>query len=554
MTLSLSPNLLKTMIDWVDMHIGLKISDGRYNDFAKGICLAAADSGFEEPQEYIRTLIKSTPGDHELGFLASYLTIGETYFFRDPLSYNLLTSQVLPPLLAREEPIKIWSAGCATGEEPYSIAITALSSMSNHERQRLEIIATDINPRYLEIAKAGLYRRWSFREVPAFIKEKYFQLTADDRYCLSDRAKQLVRFSNLNLASDSYPSAITGTNDVDVIFCRNVLIYFSPEHVTEVLARFHRCLKEGGYLFLAPSEIPHPAPENFKIINIDGAILLQKETNVSSSTSPMISIVKSNFSYFGQSAAPGMKSFESLIDVNVAGKIADKQQGELSVHEAAALLESLRSGLSDVSEGTAHGVSSLTLPSDLDLSTLTSPVGRLSSPDMSGITDADSQTIISTAHTLYQSGKYGEAIDLLLEVPANHDAVSEEALLLLVRAYANIGNLDAAMDWSERLIGYEPVNARWYYLRATIQQELGENGAALISLRQAIFLQPEYILAHFALGNIHQQSGSHKQAKRCFERVIDLLEVVNQSSEIQDSDGLMAGQLKTITISILEGG
>lgn len=553
MTLSLSPNLLKTMIDWVDMHIGLKISDGRLNDFAKGICLAAADSGFEEPQEYIRALTKSTPGDHELGFLASYLTIGETYFFRDPLSYNLLTSQVLPPLLARDGPIKIWSAGCATGEEPYSIAITALSSMTSNERQRLEIIATDINPRYLEIAKAGLYRRWSFREVPSFIKEKYFQLTSDDRYCLSDHVKQLVRFGNLNLAADTYPSSLSGTNDVDVIFCRNVLIYFSPEHVTDVLARFHRCLKDGGYLFLAPSEIPHPAPDNFKIINIDGAILLQKETTVSTSASHMVSIVTSNFSYFGQSAVPGMKSFESLIDDNAVKK-TEKQVGELSVDEAAALLESLRSGLQDVSEGTAHGVSSLTLPSDLDLSTLTSPVGRMSTADVSRIADADSQSIIGSAHDLYQSGKYAEAIDLLLEVPANHDSVSEEAFLLLVRAYANVGNLDAAMDWSERLIGYEPINARWYYLRATIQQELGENGSALISLRQAIFLEPEYVLAHFALGNILQQSGSQQQAKRCFQRVIDLLESVNQSSEIQDSDGLMAGQLKTITISILEGG
>ncbi len=541
------------MVDWVDIHIGLKISDARLNDFAKGICLAAADSGFEEPQEYIRELTRSHPGDHELGFLASYLTIGETYFFRDPLSYNLLTSQVLPPLLGKDGPIKIWSAGCASGEEPYSIAITALSSMSAAERMRLEILATDINPRYLEFAKAGLYRRWSFREVPSFIKEKYFQLTSDDRYCLSDRVKQLVRFGKLNLASDSYPSALTGTNDVDVIFCRNVLIYFSPEHVTEVLARFHRCLKDGGYLFLAPSEIPHPAPDNFKIINVDGAILLQKENTFSESKPSVVSIVTSNFSYFGQSVAPNMKSFETLIDSNTASQnVAPVEPGELSVDEASALLDSLRSGMSDVSEGTAHGVSTLTSNSDLDLAGLTSQIGRSSSPSVKDYGNGDD--VIGSAHDLYRSGKYDEAIDLLLEVPANHDAVSQEAFLLLVRAYANTGNLDAAMDWSERLIGYEPINARWYYLRATIQQELGENGAALISLRQAIFLEPEYILAHFALGNIHQQSGSHLQAKRCFHRVIDLLESVNQSSEIQDSDGLMAGQLKTITKSILEGG
>src|SRR5579883_1117858 len=224
MTVSLSPTLLKTMVEWIDLHIGLKVSESRLNDFAKGICLAAADSGFDEPQEYVNELVRNEPKEHELGFLASYLTIGETYFFRDPLSFELLTNRVLPEVFLKSEPVTIWSAGCATGEEPYSIAISALSRLQEHERRRLSIIATDINPRYIDIARAGLYRRWSFREVPMFIKDRYFKLSADDRYRLSDNVKALVRFSYLNLVSDNYPSAYTGTLAVDVIFCRNVLI------------------------------------------------------------------------------------------------------------------------------------------------------------------------------------------------------------------------------------------------------------------------------------------------------------------------------------------
>lgn len=547
MTASLSQNLLKTMVDWVDLHIGLRVSEARMNDFAKGICLASADCGFEDPQEYIATLVKSSPKEHDLGFLASYLTVGETYFFRDPLSYNLLTNRALPRLLERDGPIKIWSAGCATGEEPYSIAITALSSMLNADRERLEILATDINPRYLDIAKTGLYRRWSFREVPAFIKDKYFQLTPDDRYCLSNRVKQLVRFGYLNLASDSYPSAITGTTNVDVIFCRNVLIYFSPEHVAEVLNRFHKCLNEGGYLFLAPSEIPHPAPDNFRLINIDGAILLRKEGPVSESTTPMVNIVQTNFSYFGQSAAPNMKSFESLIDINhVSRDNNSRAVNSLSSQDAAALLESLRTGLSE--EGTGRGVSGRKQGPGNE------PSGKLTGTAETGISEADFDDVVETAHRLFVNGKYSEAIDLLLEIPASHEPASENAFLLLVKAYANLGNLDAAMDWSERLIGYEPINARWYYLRATIQQELGEDGAASIALRQAIFLEPEFVLAHFALGNILRQSGNLLQAKRCFQRVMDLLDNVDGSTEIQDSDGLMAGQLTTIVRSLLDGG
>lgn len=553
MTASLSQNMLKTMVDWVDLHIGLKVSDVRLNDFAKGICLAAADSGFEDPQQYISELIRTEPREHELGFLASYLTVGETYFFRDPLSFNLLSTRVLPALCETGEPIKIWSAGCASGEEPYSIAITALSSMAEKDRENLEILATDINPRYLDIAKTGLYRRWSFREVPSFIKDKYFKLTADDRYCLDERVKKLVRFNNLNLASDAYPSILTGTADVDVIFCRNVLIYFSPEHVTEVLNRFHRSLKEGGYLFLAPSEIPHPAPENFKLVNVDGAILLRKEGQAPDTTPAAVSIVQSNFAYFGQTIAPNMKSFESLIDVAEAShKPALSGPDSLSTEEAAALLASLQAGLVESCKDTAFGVSSIN-------SGITQGIPQMGTDSefYSGdtvITEEDLVDVVQAASKLYHQGKYSEAIDLLVELPASHDPNCESAFLLLVKSYANIGNLDAAMDWSERLIGYEPLNARWYYLRATIQQELGEDGAASISLRQAIFLEPAFILAHFALGNIHRQSGDQVLAKRCFQRVIDLLGTVDSATEIEDSDGLMAGQLTTIVKSLIEGG
>jgi chemotaxis protein methyltransferase CheR len=554
MTVSLSQNMLKTMVDWVDLHIGLKVSDVRLNDFAKGVCLAAADSGFEDPQQYIAELVRSTPREHELGFLASYLTVGETYFFRDPLSFNLLSTRVLPSLCDTGNPIRIWSAGCASGEEPYSIAITALSSMGEQDRENLEILATDINPRYLDIAKTGLYRRWSFREVPSFIKDKYFKLTADDRYCLDERVKKLVRFNYLNLASDAYPSALTGTDEVDVIFCRNVLIYFSPEHVTEVLNRFHRSLKDGGYLFLAPSEIPHPAPENFKLVNVDGAILLRKEGPVVETKPSVVSIVQSNFAYFGQTIAPNMKSFESLIDVNDgARKPIVSGPDSLSNHEAAALLASLQAGLSDAGSDTPHGVSSINTGITHGAAYLTGGDEEFYSAD-SVMTEEDLEDVVKAATKLYHQGMYSEAIDLLLELPVSHDPNCEDAFLLLVKAYANIGNLDAAMDWSERLIGYEPINARWYYLRATIQQELGEDGAASISLRQAIFLEPEFVLAHFSLGNIHRQSGDQMLAKRCFQRVVDLLSTVDSASELEDSDGLMAGQLMTIVKSLVDGG
>jgi tetratricopeptide (TPR) repeat protein len=243
-----------------------------------------------------------------------------------------------------------------------------------------------------------------------------------------------------------------------------------------------------------------------------------------------------------------------LIDVNEgARKPIVSGPDSLSTQEAAALLASLQAGLdqtrkdnapygvSSINNGITHGIHALDAESDFYSSDTV-------------ITEEDLEDVVRTATTLYHQGKYSEAIDLLLELPVSHDPNCEDAFLLLVKSYANIGNLDAAMDWSERLIGYEPINARWYYLRATIQQELGEDGAASISLRQAIFLDPDFVLAHFSLGNIHRQSGDQLLARRCFQRVIELLGTVNGATEIEDSDGLLAGQLMTIVKSLVEGG
>lgn len=551
MSVSLTPNLLQTMIDWVDLHIGLKVSDARLSEFEKGIILAAADSGFEEPSEYVKELIRGQPSENELGFLASYLTVGETYFFRDPLSFDVLKTYVLPEIGQQQGKFKVWSAGCASGEEPYSLAMTMLSAFGKAAQNMTSIIATDVNPRYLNTARAGLYRRWSFRDVPIYIKDTYFNLTPDDRYSLSDGVKRMVDFSFLNLADDKYPSLVNDTHDLDVIFCRNVLIYFSPERVTQVLSRFHKCLKDGGWLFLAPSEIPHPAPDNFKVINMEGAIVLRKDSSVAQSNS-LIRIVHSNYSYFG-GTPPNMKSFESIVDIDErlsqelihddettdstalpAAKEAGSVAAAASEHSAAeashnAHLELLRS----VVEGTGAATS------------------KLNSTPKSALESASPAT---SAAALYDQGEYEKVIDTLLEAPEIFDQDNGNSIALIARSYANIGNLDAAIDWSERLIASDAVNPRWYYLRATIQQEQGEEQAAQASLRQALFLDHDFVLAYFALGNLLKQQGKNSEANKCFARVLDILKRYESDVVIEDSDGLMAGQLAIIVKSLVDGG
>jgi Methylase of chemotaxis methyl-accepting proteins len=559
------------MIDWVDLHIGLKVSDARLSEFEKGIILAAADSGFEEPSDYVKELIRGQPSESELGFLASYLTVGETYFFRDPLSFDVLKTYVLPEIRQDQDKLKIWSAGCASGEEPYSLAMTMLSAFGKSAQDMTRIIATDVNPRYLNTARTGLYRRWSFRDVPIYIKDTYFNLTPDDRYSLSSGVKRMVDFSFLNLADEKYPSLVNDTHDLDVIFCRNVLIYFSPERVTQVLARFHTCLKDGGWLFLAPSEIPHPAPDNFKVMNMEGAIVLRKDSSVAQS-SGLIRIVQSNYSYFG-GTPPNMKSFESIVDVD------ERLSQELAYDTDV-----------DANDSTSQPLNELGSPSAaLDVGLGTSDTSGASGPDSASATSEQSaaeashsahlellrsvvesagagtnrlsaasrstlESPANIAQSLYELGEYEKVIEALLEAPETFEQDNGNSIALIARSYANIGNLDAAIDWSERLIESDAVNPRWYYLRATIQQEQGKEQAAQASLRQALFLDHDFVLAYFALGNLLKQQGKSSDANKCFARVLEILKRYDSDVVIEDSDGLMAGQLAIIVKSLVDGG
>ncbi|MCA9818961.1 MAG: protein-glutamate O-methyltransferase CheR, partial [Cyanobacteria bacterium HKST-UBA01] len=321
MSKSISESLLNTMREWVELHLGHRISQSRLEDFEKRVLLAAAEAGFENPSDFIASLIRGGENNEAIGYMALYLTIGETYFFRDAMSYSVLKANILPEVLNRKKPgerLSIWSAGCSSGEEPYSIAMTAMTVLSDYRGENgpveARILATDINKQSLKVARSGIYRRWSFRDIPAFIKEKYFTIREDETYALKDEVKSKVDFAMLNLAEDGYPSLLNGTDNLDIIFCRNVLIYFSPEQVTNTLLKFHKCLRPGGWLFLAPSEIPHPAPKFFHVQNLNGAIVMQKVEEADLKEKAPIKIVHSNYSYFGSSREEMRLSIDNLIE------------------------------------------------------------------------------------------------------------------------------------------------------------------------------------------------------------------------------------------------
>lgn len=219
---------------------------------------------------YIRYLERTS---NEWDPLMELLTINETYFYREDKQLEVFQKNILLKLTSTsaDSEIKVWSAACSTGEEPYSLAILAKEKNQQHQ---LKITATDINKKVLTIAEEGKYnkRSLSFRRIPTQWLEKYFIQTTDT-FELQPDIKQLVSFEYLNLLGKDIHNIV---GEYDVIFCRNVLIYFDEETVKKVIICFYNALKKGGYLFLGHAETIYKLDIGFETINDNGTFYYRK--------------------------------------------------------------------------------------------------------------------------------------------------------------------------------------------------------------------------------------------------------------------------------------
>jgi len=262
--------------------LGLDFPEHRQADLERGLLRACRTSSISAPKAYLTWLSTLPDESAEWRRLAAHLTVGETYFFRDPASFEALEQKVLPSRIATRRAegtlrLRVWSAGCATGEEPYSLAILLDRLLPDCPDWALTILATDINVEALEKARRGHYREWSFRETPQWIRDRYFHRRGGETFELDARIRGMLTFAPLNLAEEAYPSVVTNTSAVDLILCRNVLMYFTREAQRETVVRLRRALVTGGWLVVSPSEASAELFNPLVPVNFPGAILYRKE-------------------------------------------------------------------------------------------------------------------------------------------------------------------------------------------------------------------------------------------------------------------------------------
>ncbi|MFP4345009.1 MAG: CheR family methyltransferase [Anaerolineales bacterium] len=257
---------------------GLHFPEKRRPDLEQGVLRAFAASTCSTLEEYYR-LLASHESEVYLQQLVNALTIGESHFFRDTGQFDALYREILPEIIERRRSLRtlrIWSAGCAAGEEPYSLAMTLRELLPDVETWSITLLATDVNTEALARAQKALYSEWAFREERAKAwRPRYFR-REDQRYRLVPEVSRMVTFNILNLADDDYPSYRTNTMYLDLILCRNVTIYFTPQITQQIVDRFYDALVDSGWLAVGHSEHSLVTYQKFEARTYPNAICYQR--------------------------------------------------------------------------------------------------------------------------------------------------------------------------------------------------------------------------------------------------------------------------------------
>ncbi len=260
----------------VEEKLGLVYSDKRRADIWRSLTRTASARS-ESPLGVLLGLAGAPPEEELPADLVADLTVGETFFFRERKALRMFSETALPEIAAGKGncPLRFWSAGCSTGEEPYTLSMLLLNALPGMDPEQLSVLGTDINPFALEKARKGIFRRWSFRGMAPEEIRLFFNDLGDGSFSVRERYRRTTAFSLLNLAERPWRLWRDG-GPPDAVFCRNVLIYFSPKKREEVLAGFHSLLPEGGWLAVAACETAPLQASGFSPVSSGGVTLYRK--------------------------------------------------------------------------------------------------------------------------------------------------------------------------------------------------------------------------------------------------------------------------------------
>ncbi|MBN2809912.1 MAG: protein-glutamate O-methyltransferase CheR [Deltaproteobacteria bacterium] len=503
--------------------IGLDFPRRKWETLQRVIEELAVELKLDGPRALLEELLNSPLSAAHLNRLIARLTVGETYFLRDKQVFTALRNHILPALLEQnrgERRLDLWCAASSSGEEPYSVAMLLDEKKRLFDGWQIKFSASDINPEVIARARQGVYSRWSLRATPEEVQRHYFTDLGGNRFLLARQIREMVSFYQLNLAEHEFVMPGLTGRLADIIFCRNVLIYFSAELQARVIKRLVALLQPGGWLLVSPSELGVVDHPELVPVSFPGVIVHRKLAGLQSLSGKPKSVSLG----FGLRSAPSSAAEKCATLARGSGILAEKKSGRAPFYR------------SSVDPGGKRELAA-------------GPVEKAADDSRS---DNYLHDLRLQAEAFFRREMYREVVELIPEeLTRSHQTGSELARLMAFRArsLANLGELEEAAACAGLAVAADKVNPFLYYLSAIIAQERAVFEEALTFYRQALFLEADFVMAHFSLGSLLLQL-QLKGASRHLQRVIELLQGTESDVPVPCGEGLSAGRLLEISRSL----
>jgi chemotaxis protein methyltransferase CheR len=487
-------------VDFFLNEFGFNFTPSQKKDLERVLIHAEAESNNIPKGSLIKKILNRELTKDEYNAIVKYLTIGETYFFREKKSLDILTDEILTRWLPIKEKIKIWSAACSSGEEPYSLAIFFKEKFAQQYDSKFEIWGSDINPEFIERAKKGEYREWSFRNCPPFIKKKYFVEVGKNLYRLDDEIKNAVNFQLVNLAAKTFPEPFNILDYFDIILLRNVLIYFSSETIKTLLERVFNILSPGGYLITGVTEIAFQNYSKFKPVKFKGIKIFQKDLNFN----------------------PYEKKRESA---NIYVSKKEKSRNELKHKKLSSFAYGKSISNRDERIVTKRKIEAASVPD------------KLSFPEIKKMFEAEEyeELLERTQPLLENLDKNKLADDNLRGI-----------LFLTCKTFSILGKIEQAIEICEKITAVFKLDENFFYFLAVLLNEEGKTSDALKNLDKALFLNHNFAMANFLRANLLFKLNKNDSAKKELKNTLNILQNMDDNLILEEADGLTVGSLKKI--------
>lgn len=455
--------------DWIHKHSGIFLEDIKVDSLRISLVTRATGHNIHDYGEYFELL---SHDEDEFKALMNLVTINETSFFRFPQQFEALRDKVIPRILADRpdsaaQRFRVWSAGCSTGEEPYTIGMTLLDSELIRLGYECEILGTDVSTNALERAREGVYPARALANLSQNTIQQWFEPVVQGHRPVPD-IRSLCEFHYHNLIKEPYPLAFM--SGWDVIFCRNVTIYFRMESTRRVVDHFFDALNPGGFLFIGHSETLTSISERFELVEIDGVYLYRKP------------LPKRPLSFSEAVAQRKARATSTTRRPTVQPRAAAPQS-----------------------------------PPRRPLRPVRTP-----EPVVAEVEGSDGDKLVARAHALLESAQADEALELATEALAL-EPTNVDAHLVAAFAHADMGQLDAAIAQAQAVLADHPLTAGARYILGIIHQQRGDMDSALLEFKRTVYIDRDFVLAHFAIANIHRARGETADACREYQNTLRAL-------------------------------